>query len=256
MKPARRSSLSAVAVVAVILMACNESDPQPGLSPAVPIPPGARPSPAPPAPLPTHTLSGRVVESTEQGVRPLADANVSMSLFAPPGVFPHETVLPPVLTDSEGRYRVPDLPHEYSVRLQAGTVYSPGWLHPCGAAATMNSDAVVDIEVVSSPEAARTIRDSPIISGVVYEMSAGGRRPIAGASVGYEGVCWTGEFPNAWTRTDSNGRYELCRLSPPDVLGGGCITAFAGGGSGWSGLLSVRGDMVVDIEVTRPAAHR
>jgi hypothetical protein len=196
-------------------------------------------------------------------VRPLANTPVNISLFAPPRVVPAETPLPQVITDADGRYVVHDLPHGYSVRLQAGTLFYPGWLHPCGAAALMNADAVVDIEVVDSAEAPRTIRDSPRISGVVYESTPEGRRPIAGASVGYEPLCWTGEFPSAWTRTDANGRYELCRLSPPAVFGAGCVNAFTpfasfttGEGFGWSSVRISGADVVVDIEVKSSGARQ
>jgi hypothetical protein len=43
----------------------------------------------------------------------------------------------------------------------------------------------------------------------VFEVTAAGRHPIEGASVGYEG---NNDITSAWTFTDASGRYLLCGL--------------------------------------------
>ena len=248
MKLARTpSGLCALMTFALMLPACDEDGRRPGSSPTAPIAP----------PLQTHTLAGRVVEGTAQGARPIAGARILINIFPPPGIFPRPSSSRSSVSDSEGRYVVGDLPHRHAVVLTAGSPYVRGRLQPCAAPATMDADAVLDVELVSSATAPRTIHGSPTISGVVHEFSAEGRRPISGASVGYEAVCWTGEFPHAWTETDSSGRYELCRLPSADIADSGCIVAFAAGRSAASRLLDVRGDMVIDIDLSPPPpSHR
>ena len=249
MKLAATSSWCAWMTVALVLSGCDEKGSRPPASPApiAPITPPAAPTPS----SQTHTLSGRVVEGTTQGVRPLADLPILITIFPPPGTYPRPSGSRLVRSDSEGRYAIGEVPHQHSVVLNAADTYSPGRLQPCAAALTMGADAVLDLELVSSPTTPRTIQGSPTISGVVYETTAEGRRPIADAAVVYEAVCWTGEFPNAWTRTDANGRYELCRLPSVDIVSDGCVVAFAAGRSFASGRLNPRADMIVDIDITR-----
>ena len=246
MRVAASSSLCAWMTVALVLSGCDERGSRPPASPA-PITPGAAPSPS----AQTHTLSGRVVEGTTQGARPVADVPILITIFPPPGVFPRPSGFRSVVSDSAGRYVIGEVPHQHSVVLKAASPYTLGSLQPCAAALTLGADAVLDVELLSSPTTRRTIQGSPTISGVVYETTAEGRRPIADAAVGYEAVCWTGEFPNAWTRTDANGRYELCRLPSVDIVADGCIVAFAAGRSSASGPLNPRGDMTVDIDLPR-----
>ena len=73
-------SIWALSIAAAILAGCDDAARR-NRSPTAPAPPA-------PAPGLTHTLSGRVLESTAQGVRPLANTSVGISLFAPPGVVP------------------------------------------------------------------------------------------------------------------------------------------------------------------------
>lgn len=246
MKPAATPSLCAWMTVALVLSGCDEGGSRPPSSPT-PLTPPAAPAPS----SQTHTLSGRVVEGTTQGVRPIADVPIMITIFPPPGAFPRPSGFRSLVSDSEGRYVIGEVPHQHSVVLRAASPYTPGRSQPCAAALTMGADAVLDVELVSSPTTRRTIQGSPTISGVVYQTTAEGRRPIADAAVGYEAVCWTGEFPYAWTRTDANGRYELCRLPSVDIVSDGCVVAFAAGRSSSSGLLNPRADMIVDIDLSR-----
>ena len=99
---------------------------------------GCRPGPS----SQTHTLSGRVVEGTTQGVRPMADAPIMITIFPPPGAFPRSGFRS-VVSDSEGRYVIGEVPHQHSVVLKAASPYTPGRLQPCAAALTMGADAVL-----------------------------------------------------------------------------------------------------------------
>ena len=197
----------------------------------------------------THALSGRVVGATAEGSRPVGDVRIEIAIYPPSGIFPRPGSFATAVTDAEGRYRVEDLSHGSSVVLT-----TPRWSRsqPCGAAATIDADTSLDIELVSAPGVPRAIQGEPAISGIVYEDTAEGRRPVADAAVGNEAVCWTGYFAQAWTRTDADGRYELCRLPSPDIIGhtDGCVTAFGKASTGQSGLLNIRGAMVVDIDLT------
>ena len=62
---------------------------------------------------------------------------------------------------------------------------------------------------------------SPSLSGMVFEMTPEGRRPVADAWIAYDALCMLLDPDNGGTmlevseaaqRTDADGRYELCRL--------------------------------------------
>jgi len=156
----------------------------------------------------THQVTGVVYESVGGARRPLADVPVDIHVFTPKGGYSLWYVLGhPIVTDANGRFVATDLGDVvlvlYSVK--------PGYVQPTATTVTVRSDTVIDIELVtqaavtSSPSPG----DGPAVSGIVYEVTGDGRRPIPGARVSLE---WQPDVVTATTITDANGRYRLARI--------------------------------------------
>ena len=110
-----------------------------------------------------------------------------------------------VMTDGNGRYSA-EVPANSRV---FATVW--GRLQPCVASVTVDKDATLDLQLfpagtpvsLSSPA-------GPTISGVVYEKTPNGRRPLRGATA------WLDISVEAYvanTVTDDVGRFVLCGVT-------------------------------------------
>jgi hypothetical protein len=144
--------------------------------------------------------------------------------------------------DSNGRYTISGLPAGRFVRVTAEQVGGLSLHQPCPANATIAGSTELNIEVVRLGSREFTY-GSPTLSGVVFETTPQGRRPLQSSVL---------HFPNAWARhdaythTDADGRYQFCRI-PQGV---GRIRA---GNCNDDALLlpvEVNGDTVVDIDLT------
>ena len=150
----------------------------------------------------------------------------------------------PVPVDTTGRYVIDGLPVAPIIRL----TWVPGLgqfdLHqPCPANIAMPAaDAVRDIEVVRFGSQ-RFSYDSPTVSGIVYESTTDGRRPLPHTRVLFS-MDDRGGF-DAYSETDVNGRYLLCRIprGPGRIGAGDCNDAVF-----WS-LVEVNGDTIVDVDL-------
>jgi hypothetical protein len=179
------------------------------------------------------TLSGLVFEGTPQGDRPLG--GVKLEIHALLGF----TSLGTVSSDAEGRYVFGNVPRGTTVALARVS----GILEQqCVASTTVQTDTVLDVELGEAHPSTRLLR-SPIVSGVIFENTPAGRRPIPNAPVSYDWDCLDGAA-EASTRSDANGRYEICRLPR-----GGCVDVFLQDGRTASRLIDVQRDTVLDIEV-------
>ena len=106
----------------------------------------------------------------------------------------------------------------YELRVATDTTWvslaGPGF-QPCAVAFSPQGNSTVDINLVVDPLALVAnlppglMLKAPTLSGTVYEQSPSGRRPIAGAWVGLDGLYGDGVVL-ANTLTDSAGRYVLC----------------------------------------------
>jgi hypothetical protein len=85
--------------------------------------------------------------------------------------------------------------------------------HDVGASTLVNRDTSLDVEVLPTegplapPSAA-----GPLITGFVYETTPEGRTPVAGMHISVDAS------PDVWvayTRTDEEGRFFLCRVDAP-----------------------------------------
>jgi hypothetical protein len=180
----------------------------------------------------TATVSGLVFEGTLEGERPIA--GVEFEVHALTGF----TFLGRVSSNTEGRYVFSNVPRGTAIAL--ASISGAG--QQCVASAIVNADTVLDVELGATYPSHRLSR-SPTLSGFVFERTAAGRQPIPNASVSYDWDCGDGQ-PEAGTRTDAGGHYELCRLPR-----GGCLDFFLRDGRSISTLVDVQRDTELDIEV-------
>jgi hypothetical protein len=171
-------------------------------------------------------VSGRV---TYNYVRPGQSFGTGGQVDAPHGQF----VLEHVLAGTAIRLR--------------GNATSVWRNQPCAVDAVIRSNTVLDIELVAEDTHGITA-GSPTLTGVVYEMTAAGRRPIPAADVMLIAGCSGLGAP--YMRTDAEGRYAFCRVP----RGSACIfAALERFGGPWFSErqvpTAVNGDTVLDIEL-------
>jgi hypothetical protein len=114
---------------------------------------------------------------------------------------------------------------------------------PCPANLSMAAaDAQRDIEVVRSGSPGFRY-DSPTVSGIVYESTADGRRPLPHTRVLFS-IDESSGF-DAYTDTDADGRYVLCRIP----RGSGRLGAGDCNDAVFWLPVEVNGDTVVDTDL-------
>ena len=197
--------------------------------------------PSPPAPSPplTFTLSGAVYGTLLDGVRePVANVHVIREIDGTG----HSGGW---VTDADGHYAIPGLRHGSRV---AVTAMAGAWSQPCAAVATIVGDTTLDVDLVSGRALRTPVRESPSLSGVVFKIGADGvRRPSPGRYLSFKARC--GGLVLAYTYSDAEGRYSMCRLPP----GPGCVdvnTAVSDTeyGPDRQVRVDVQGDMVLDLD--------
>jgi hypothetical protein len=218
-------------LIVLTTSACGGSPPPSVPAPAIPT--GQGPSVA------TSALSGVVSDSITPGGRPVAGAIV-WSWYQADGSGRHGGQSS---TDAEGRYRLVAPAGVFAILFAD----KPGYVQPCVAAANVAADTSLDIQLVPEAAAAAGMPPglkvaSPIVSGVVFESTPQGRKPVAGARITAERIL---DLVTATTITDAEGRYMVCAI-PPGSIG---ITATKSGGIIAEGAAIVAGDTVLDLEV-------
>jgi hypothetical protein len=143
-------------------------------------------------------------------------------------------------TDQNGRY---------SARVPGSRVFvtslSSDRQQPCVATVAVDEDTTLDVQVVPSGSAANPpAAASPLITGIVYETTLTGRIPVRRAVVALDESI---DNYVAWTYTDDQGRFFLCRVTVPLLLG-----VNAGGYQTWfSQRIAGTSDMNFEIELKR-----
>lgn len=174
-------------VAAVVMSGCGPSGPSPAAPPTAPTQPAGASGTG-------SVVSGVVIDSNTK--LPLAGASVY--LVSGRGGW--------TTTDARGLFQYTGVPDGFIV-LQAGKT---GYEQRCAVTAQLHGDAVLDVELVPVGSPMLTANaDPPTLSGVVFETTPEGRRPVAGALVGLGG---DNDFWLAGATTDADGRYLLCRL--------------------------------------------
>ena len=227
------AALSIALTSAALSVSCREG--------ADRMPTGPTPSvhtPSVPAPSDDQkvSVSGLVFEGRPQGDRPIARAEFEIHTLMGGRVRN-------VSSDAEGRYMVSDLAPGTTIAfaLTSGVVH-PAQQCVASTTVTVGAENVLDVELGSAYPSARLSR-SPIVSGLVFEVTAEGRQPVPKARIYYDWDCLDGA-PEAGAITDANGRYELCR-----VPRGGCVGVFSEDGRFASKSVDAQRDIVLDIEI-------
>jgi hypothetical protein len=126
--------------------------------------------------------------------------------------------------------------------------YKEGYVQQCAAAVTLQHDSSINLTLTTFANA--RITNLPVspqlrqISGVVYEGTGPGRRPLASAWVGWEPIFDT---VVADTRTDAQGRYRLCGLPRSRI--DGLFAVRAGTYQPGYSVVEATDDTVVDFEL-------
>jgi hypothetical protein len=202
--------------------ACGATDSGQAATPTAPGPAAERTFSEPtPTTVPRggFTIRGVITEQTGSGaVRPLVGANVNAWVDTGRLGYSYMWANGARLSADGGRFELTGLPDSARVIVDA---YKAGYVQQCAAPPQIvAADATVDIELIprglvsASPEAVRNRPGFRSISGVVYENTSGGRRPVAGVFVDYEPVM---DSPAALTVTDANGRYLLCGIPQDEI---------------------------------------
>jgi hypothetical protein len=188
-----------------------------------------------PAVAETYSVSG-VVSKTVDGIsRPVPDRQVHLWIQVSNGGFTRV-----VATDASGRF---------TTSLPPGRVFANAWhppdeQQPCLASAAVNRDTTLDVELLptdgpSAPPSAA----SPLITGFVYESTPQGRKPVGGVHISVDAAndVWV-----AYTKTDDEGRFFLCRVNAPVQM-----VVSGNGYQDWWQSIPGTGDMQLEIELRR-----
>ena len=227
-----------------VLLSCETGPTTPG-TPTEPTAPPVSPAPPPPPPnLTGPSVWGTVIQSDGQ---PAPHARITFHAEGA-GTSSDDRIEASRTADASGRYEVANLKDGYRAKVTAfggpGTV---GLVQACAANAVINGVTRLDIELVA-PGTTGTLHRPPTLSGVVIGPTGGATRPLRGIMVGYNTL--NGGIQDAYTFTDSAGRYSLCGipLGPGELLAGDCNDQWL-----FDNALDIRGDTVFDIDLTLPA---
>lgn len=188
------------------------ADEPPVQPPSAPSTPPSAPPVQPPAPPPQESgsfiISGIVFDHTSEGPRPAA--NLPLIVRTGGG-------LAATTTDESGRYSVVGFPGPVSIAPAPGS----GYYAPCPAGWDyVDSSSRFEVHVVSATllSTSGAPSDMPLnssiwVSGIVFEKTAEGRRPVAGAAVHMDGD-GTDLRMGSHTLTNAEGRYLLCPMLP------------------------------------------
>jgi hypothetical protein len=194
----------------------------------------------------SHTVVGDVF-SHETGMIADASFNIWIDLGAQVGGYSYVWANGPVTSDGAGHFEAPNVP-DSKVQVLA---FAAGHLQPCAVTVAVNQDISLQIEMVSvaSLDTFNAPRPqfvaTPTLSGQIYENTATGRQPVAGAGL------WVEPFMDrgiATTMSDRGGGYFLCNLGHDDVFVHVSKDGFAGK---WVGPLDPSQPGAVDIELER-----
>ncbi len=213
----------------VLAFACGEQSPAQS-----PTSPSATSQP-PIVPVSGPILSGHVYEVRSEGLRAVSFGNVWYSVDGGKIKF--------VNLDTSGRYTISALPTGSRIRLMAN---SPGLQQTCAVYTVFEAaDTVQDIKLVRSGTHDATC-EGPTLSGVVFRIVEGEKRPLKGQRVGFHSAGEWGGW-DVYATTNTEGRFEFAglRRGAGFLLAGDCSDAMD------SKPIEIRGNSnVVDFDLT------
>jgi hypothetical protein len=164
----------------------------------------------------SFTIRGIVTERlVGGGERPMPGVNVNAWVNAGTIGYSYMWANGGRRTDGAGRFELAGLPESTTVIVDAW-IDGHSYVQQCAAPPIrMEADTTVDLQLVSKENVSSNPDGIPLapgfrfVSGVIFETTSGGKRPVRGAHVDYEPVM---DSPAAHTFTDANGRYLLCGI--------------------------------------------
>lgn len=202
--------------------------------------PPTGPSVLPPAPA-SRVLSGTVFRNTGEERRPISAARVYVTdlLEGPYGNYQWFSAQ----ADANGRFTIalPGLTNR-TVRVTAQA--EPPLAQLCAVHPTMDRDTTADIELAEPGVFSSSRCGSPTLSGVIFEDTPQGRRPVANAPVFYISR-GPHDSLDVYTQTDAGGGYFFGDLP----LGPGWLAAGCYRDRPQSEVNSVRLDLAADTRV-------
>jgi hypothetical protein len=211
---ARDEVKSIALLLAGVAVGCGGSAVTSPTAPA-PVPPPLFGSPFPPGTTSgPDSVTGVVTETTTQSPRPVSGVSVSAWVDLGRMAYSYQWANGRRTTDASGRYELTNLPDGANVTLQ---IWKDGYVQQCAAPTfTTSGTTTLDLRLVSralvSADRASVPAPAPgfrHVSGVVYDNTPDGKRPVPGAPVDFEPF---EDFPAAVTYSDAQGRYLLCGL--------------------------------------------
>jgi hypothetical protein len=170
----------------MLALGCGEQFSGEGPTSPSATPPSPSATPQPIIPVTGPTLSGSVYEVTQQGLHPVSFGNVGYSVDGGKAKI--------VNLDTSGRYTISALPTGSRIRLTAS---SPGLQQTCAVYTVFEAaDTVQDIKLVRSGTHDATC-EGPTLSGVVFRIVDGEKRPLRDQRVGF----YSAEQWGGWTYT-------------------------------------------------------
>jgi hypothetical protein len=211
------------------------------------------PSPSPtPLPPPSPTPNAIVTGTVSGEGQALANVRVEVRL-----VERNSYGRVDLITDASGRYRA-DIANGASLQAWV-TAYHPAFrFQPCAAGFQQSepgpSERIVDVNLISveglSQLTPTRVAGNRTISGTIYTLTSTGKQPVADAVVLWD---FTSDDFQAWTKTDSSGRFTLCGLpvNSPVVLFAlkGAAETYQ---QGWLSVGPGSNDVDVEVIVKRP----
>jgi hypothetical protein len=189
------------------------------------------------------TISGTVWLYGETGVVPASEGPVFAWVEHAQGGYGAGAQI-----SETGRYELQVAKDTTWVSVSAGA-----GVQPCAIGFSPKGDSTVDINLVWDLQQLGANLppglplQPPTLSGVVYEQTSKGRRPIAEALVGLDAVGGDGVVI-ANTRTDANGRYMLCGVPQRERT---ALYVQSGGFSRLFQFEDFRGKSTLDVDMTR-----
>jgi hypothetical protein len=202
--PAIRNGI-AVGLALFLLSGCGEDSGGSIAQPITGTPPPATTAPA--QPTGTSQIAGEVFSA----MGPVVGAGISIWAQAPQfGQYWHWNGQ--LVTDEAGRFSVSGLADATKITIK---VLDDAYRQPCVANVDASTSQTVRVEVVPvgdfdaiDPPRPLTARD-PSLTGTVYEIATGIRKPVGGAQVR---ILNDADIPIATALTGREGRYYLCDL--------------------------------------------
>jgi hypothetical protein len=220
-----------VVLVAASATACNRGDTLPGGGPTAPSAPATG----------TATITGLVLVHDGNGVNVYQYAPVTGVVL---GTGPL-----PVYRDATGRYIFrPAVGSRLRLYADLDNHYQPCVItHDVRGDATQDVHVVSDVRQLGASLPPELLANGPLLSGVVYERTAGGRTPLSQANVMIDGSLVALGIPIARTVTDANGRFVFCGVTESEPL----LFSWKDGYLGKFYGVPASGNAAIEIELTR-----